>query len=1583
MKNSTLYRLLSLLLGVALCVALLSASVTQEVPRGGLHGFVTMTENGKHLPKAWVSVELLGGESPDEFNSLPGNSEFQPIVRHERTMHRYRSDKDGEISASNLPAGTYIVEVNARAHSSKRRAITIEEGKSLDITAMIAVDPKDPELELYASQRVFTPDDKPSFEIHGFDPSAQATIHYYRLDLGKIVSKGGLSTLLYSFSRPGNEGGSDPSKSAVSQDKFDKALLSKDIEGVFVEPITLPKLDQGFYYVTCEVGKQSRATYLNISTIGLVTKTTKNDALCFVTDLVTGRPVAGASIEQPGGSGLKTVATTDKSGLARVAVPSSSAKKALLFATYGQSQAVVDFDNETNENGQGSRIFMYSDRPIYRPGDTVQFKGIVRKLQDLKYSLPPSGQVSIEILDSDDTRIQKFSLPLSAKGTFNGTYATNVEDKPGSYSIHASYGGASYTYYVNIAAYRKPEFSIKVTSNKKFFVYGDKASATVKAEYYFGGPVVGAKVEAYVTRRPNYYYGGDYGADEGDSEEGGYSGGYYAKEFQGEYDEQVEAVTNEKGEAVIEFNTKTDGDPDIPDYDLDYSVNASITDASNKFFDGSGDVPVMRGDVSADLETDEYITDPGSTMNAKVVVKGQEDQKPIANKTVTLEVGTETWEDTKSEFTLKQTLTGVTDSKGIATIPFKVSDEGSVVLKSTVADSSGRPVKSVAYVYVEGDRLFGPPAESFTVTLDKRSYKAGDRCRVMVQTNKPGGSALITVQAEKVLATYVVDLPKESTVVTIPVTRDYTPNVWVSAIAVRNKHLLEAQSRLTVDTTEHDLKISVTPDKPDYLPGDTANVTIKTMNADGAPVSADVSLGIVDESIYAIQEDTTNIKRGFYPMRSDSVRTNYSFEEIYLDGGDKGGGNIPVRTKFLDTASWQPDIETDASGTAHTSIKLPDNLTSWRATAIGVTGATQVGLTHVNFRARKPLSVRLELPSFLVQQDTQKITAIITNDTGQDREVNVRLEAQGIGVSGQMTQKVVVTAAKPLALTWDVTTQNSGTAKLTAYVWTDVGGFQDAEGRDLTVEPHGRQLLEVHSGDIQGTAEATFNLSPHADPNSGRLQLTISPSIGTMIYQSLDELIDFPYGCTEQTMSRFLPTVVLSSTLKELNMRADLEAKVPGIVADGFARLAKMQHSNGAWGWWEYDDASLYMTAYVLDGLHRAKDAGFESTRIDTEKAIEWAKKELNDAKLDNYNSGDFLYLCYATSLYGAHDEVREALKRVKATSGPDYALLALTQHQLGDAAAQGEALAKLHGAMTVEGDIARFKSLWYYGATSTAFPLIALTTLTPQDPFITKIVRGLALDRRGDMWNSTRDSALVLIGLTQHMKSTRDLGKPVDLDIVVNGGTPRTFHFDPANQFNSVLKVTIPVSELKPGTNKVEFRRTGPEGLCYYGAELKQIELADKLLPIQTNSGLTVSRNYYLLAPQRMESGSLELRPLKQATQDVKSGDLVRVELLISSDVDREYIMIEDPIPSGCRITEREYVDENEEWTNWWAQTIVRDDRAAFFVRYMRKGVQKLTYTVRAEQIGLGHALPTSVSNMYDPTQSASGGENLLQVSP
>ena len=412
---------------------------------------------------------------------------------------------------------------------------------------------------------------------------------------------------------------------------------------------------------------------------------------------------------------------------------------------------------------------------LIAPATSVQFQGIVRKLDGTEYALPGAGEVAIEIRDADESAVQKFNLPVSARGTFNGSFTSNSEDKPGVYSVHATYNGAEENYYVNLAAYRKPEFAITVSPAKKYIVFGEKGEAKVKAEYYFGGPVVGAKVEAYITRSEHYSFPADDYSDESD-DEGGDSGGYSTGGSASASTARRSRAPPTRRERQFSISIPRFKAIPSPEADYDYTVNATITDSSNKAFDGAGTVLVTRGDLNADLSVDEYVASPGDTVTAEVHVTRQDNDQPVAGRGVSILLGTERWNGgTTATFLPGSTLFGTTDAKGIARIPIKAGNEGSLVLKSTVLDDAGHHILSEDYLYVEGDTTLGPPTARFTVTTDKKSYSVGGRCKVMIQTDKPGGSALVTIQAEKVLATYVVELKKQSTVVTFPVTMATRP----------------------------------------------------------------------------------------------------------------------------------------------------------------------------------------------------------------------------------------------------------------------------------------------------------------------------------------------------------------------------------------------------------------------------------------------------------------------------------------------------------------------------------------------------------------------------------------------------------------------------------------------------------------------------------------------------------------------------------------------------------------------------------------------------------------------------------------
>ncbi|MBI3722264.1 MAG: hypothetical protein HY248_06890, partial [Fimbriimonas ginsengisoli] len=640
----------------------------------------------------------------------------------------------------------------------------------------------------------------------------------------------------------------------------------------------------------------------------------------------------------------------------------------------------------------------------------------------------------------------------------------------------------------------------------------------------------------------------------------------------GEFSSEIDATTDESGVARIEFETKGKNDPNDMPTDFDYSVSVSIQEAGGQAFDGQGSVRVTRGDFSIHVEPDDYIVRPGSAVKCAVRVLGVDTPvKPGANRKVRLEIGTMHYDREKVEFERTSSLDGVTGVDGIATFTVPAGRHGLVALRAVIDDERGHRITDQSEFYVEGGTWpTWMDQGKLGVRFDKRQYDVGDIARVLIRTSKPGGVALLCVEGERLLESRIVKLGSETTTVELPVLKHDAPNATVSVVYIRAKQFSEQRAAMTVRQTAKQLTVEITPGKVSYHPGDTASVTVRTTNHAGKPVSAEVSVEVVDEAIYALAPESTNPERGLYPLRPDLVRTEYSFPEIYLDGGDKGTKSTAIRKRFQDTAYWAPFVQTGADGMARVSVPLPDNLTSWRTTAVAVSDDSAVGMSSANFRARKELMVRIETPSFLVAGDRQSIAVSVTNDDARDATIRLRMEAIGLTLP-KSSDDLRVAAGKTESLHLDVAASRAGEASLTVTARSDAGA-SDGVRRTVTIQPHGRLVETMVGGMTQGSANLSFTLRQNADPNAGRLRVSFSPSIGVSLLRSLDRLVGFPYGCVEQTMSRFLPSVVVGKAFRDLGIhRPDLEARVPRIADDGFARLQKMQHSDGGWGWWTYD----------------------------------------------------------------------------------------------------------------------------------------------------------------------------------------------------------------------------------------------------------------------------------------------------------------------------------------------------------------------------------------------------------------------------
>lgn len=1551
----------SLLAAIGLLVMLVAQGVSEELRVGTLVGNAVMAENGRTLPNALVVLTPL----------------FD-VTGHERQTRAIRTDAEGRFRLRNLVSGAYRVDAYTKAHALENSQVLIGEGQTHE--SRLALEPTKPYLDLYAPQHVFTRAEQPKLHVRGFAPEAEVEIGVYRVELAAIVRAGNLYSLLSPIAW------NNPSRTDVDKSP-DFALKSRqpwkiekrDAEGIFDEQVEIPPLEEGIYWVRAKAGSFQRGTWLAVSRIALVTKSSPGRALAYVVDIETGAPVPGAEVAVANGATLEARGKTDADGLLDVGLPANEGRAAVV-ARSGTSVALCTFYDSRPEDGT-TRLYVYTERPVYRPGDEVCFKGVARVLDGADYRLPPEGVAEIEVRDPANSVLLKASAQVDGMGTLDGSFRL-PPDVVGDFELTVRYRGASTVRYVTAASYRKPDFRVTVTPVRPYFIRGDRVRMKVRCEYYFGGPVVGAKLTATVYRRPLWP---SFDPDEEEDE--------YAEEpgWVGDYAGEVEAVVCDvNGEAWLEYDPEQGENPadefsQANDSELTFQVSA--TESEQQYFDGSGTARLVRGEFGLRSEIDRYLCAPGETVTAAVAAQDHAG-RPLAGLNLTFEATFEQWTGRRVEYVRDQLSPVRTDGAGRATFQFRPPAPGAYRIRASGRDRRGNRIDADSFVYVwRQGYAFGGPSPQVQLTLDRPAYRPGGSATLLIRAAKPGQTALVTVEGDRVLWRKVVPLGGASTTVEIPISREMAPNVYASVAFVSSKEFREASRRINVDLELRRLKVAVEPDRAVARPGEAVSYSITTETEGGAGVPADVSLAVVDEAIFAIREDRENPLAEFYPRRYQSVNTTYSFPELYLDGGEKGPANIEVRRDFRDTAFWNPSIRTGPDGTAQVRVRLPDNLTSWRATAVAFTADTRIGKSSANVQVRKDLMARLQTPTLAVVGDTIRVVGVVNNETGARRAIQVALTAVGVEVRGERTRSVEVDHGKSATLEWTIEPRAPGEGVLT--LSARAVGFADAvEGR-VPIRTHGRLETKGMAGSTRDQFQTVFVRKPGAV--EGEVSISVAPSLATSILSALDELVDYPYGCTEQTMSRFMPAVVVARTLRDLGLRRpELESKIPEVVRRSLVRLRELQRGDGGFGWFASDDADPELTALVLEGLWRSRDAGQAVDPILLRRALDWANEYLampwpeSDLRKARDQDAEWkrvarmrgrVAVAYAAALHGPSTRAKEQIGRL---AGGDLdveslAMVALAASRLGidDSGALDRAI----GQARADGDTVSWAGTW--GNEASARMLEALTVLRPDDPMIPKVVRHLTSARAGNGWTSTRDTAQVLVGLSRYLATTRELAGSGILRMLVNG-RPTLELAVSAGRLSEGESVRLPLASLREGENAIEFQVEG-QAMLYYAIQSRQIAPEARLAEI-VGPGLRVERTFHTLEARRIEDGSLRLMPSLRAEDRFRSGQPVRARIRLLAERDLQFVVVEAPTPSGMRVAES---DGALAWSAWWTGVKVLDDRIALFVGSLPKGEHWLEYTLRAEAPGSCAALPVAAFQMYAPEIGASSAESSLRIDP
>ncbi|MCH7903920.1 MAG: carboxypeptidase regulatory-like domain-containing protein [Armatimonadetes bacterium] len=1535
--------------------ALTAFGVTEEVPVGSVTGIAV--EEGTDNPIAGAEVWL----SPAYFEL--GADLISPITFH--------TNADGSFRFANVPVGAYSLTVMSPGYF-KSEWVLVEEDRDeiLTVRARWTGD----QLYVSAGQSVYTPDESPEFIMNGLTRQNDVSVTVSRLPKDEIEKNADIYRLIRQIIYQRFD--EDVAESVPELEEVQKRtfhLTTKDLQGRFAEVLMLDGLPEGTYVVAISTDDAIDYTWLTVSTIGLITKSSPGRVLAFAVDIESGEPLEGVEISLVYQGKRTKLGRTDEFGVVESDLPKSSGEYFAVIAERGESSAFAWF-YDYGDSGTALAAYIQTDRPVYRPGDKVQYKATLREPTQNGYRVPSGRQVEVTIYDPDGSELEKRTASLTAFGAVDGSFDIPEEGLTGSYRIAVDLGSRVESKYVPVASYRKSEFLLSVQPGKPYYLVGETVVFVAKAEYYTGEPVVGAKVNASIfdselwDRSPfedDSFY-------DWDQEE--WFGGAYLGEFK--------AVTDSKGEARISFKPSKDS-KHTPGSTYRLSASVSVSDPSGRYFSANGSVVVAPSAVSVRAGFEQYVVQLGESAVLRVQAIDRATGKPKTGSEVFVEYGYRQWRGSKYELVDTQKLSAKTDADGSATFEIDFDRGGSVEATVSVADSKGRKTETRAYLWVweNGAKLSGS-VPSLQIVLDRKEYETGDTAKAIIRTSRPGGSALVTIEADGILFSRVVPLDSESVEVEWELDEKYRPNVEVNVAYIRDKSFSQASRNMRVAHPDDELRVTVTADKEVARPGEVVRYTVETRDVAGRPVSSDVSLTVVDEAIYAIREDRDDPLRAFYPSRWSNVRTSYSFPDVYLDGDDKAPVDMEVRRNFKDTAFWLPSVITGSDGRATVAVKLPDNVTKWRATATAISADTRVGKSRETIVAKLPLMVRLSPPAFFVQDDVQTVGSVITNGTSRAFDVSVRLEVENLELLDEASQRIRLKPDESKTVSWRVKAGDPGSAKFTVLAWNDELHHRDGLERQVTVAANGPTLRTYRSGSTTSSASASFEIEQ--DVVAGSVSLTIAPSILSSLLSSIDDLVKYPYGCVEQTMNRFMPAVVTLSLLRDTGQsRPELEDRIADVSKKSLVRLRKMQHYDGGWGWWETDSSDAGMTALVLDGLYRAREAGLPIDPNMMSSGMSWAQDYFDQARSLAFFD-DALHLALVLARENVLPGI--ALDRLRTEPLNDRtSTIALARiariywhlrEQLSDVDAERmlSAYDLLIDRATETASAMSWSDVWWYSPTGEA--LLAVQALEPSSDRPLKILKYLMQSRRGGSWTSTRDTAVIVIGASQYVRDHEELRTSFSVDLRMDGANVRTIAFT-AGSIQPV-ELELPISGLNPGEHHVTIVVRG-EGQAYYTLDASRTIYQPKTTS-RPGPTLRIIREYFGMKATRLEDGSTRLLRSKQAQTTFKSGEVLRCRLTIISEQAYEYVMIRDPSLSNCRIVEADSVNVYS-WRSWYSNQDFYDDHAAFFMRRLPKGKSVIEYAVRAEAIGTASALPAEVSLMYMPEIRASSATSTIEV--
>ncbi|GBL53488.1 alpha-2-macroglobulin family protein [Pseudomonas citronellolis] len=927
----------------------------------------------------------------------------------------------------------------------------------------------------------------------------------------------------------------------------DVKLAGSSSEFINVSPgnvyVPLGKLKPGLYLVEALVGKYRATTVVFVSSTVAVSKIAGNELLVWSARKHEGTPVPDTQVLWTDGLGVMSSGRTDAEGLLRL--QHASPERSFVIGEDKEGGVFVSENFYYDSEIYDTKLYAFTDRPLYRPGDWVALKIYGREFKNARDSAAPqAAPVKLSVIDAAGTTLQTLDLQLDPKAGANGRFQLPDNAVAGGYELRFDYRGQTYSSAFRVAEYIKPHFEISLDLAKPDFKTGEAVKGNLILLYPDGKPVANAKLQLSLRAQQLSMVDNEL---------------QYLGQFPVELT-STELTTDAQGRAALELPAA--------DKPSRYLLTVFASDGAAYRVKTSKEILIERGAARYRLAAPQRFSAVGDKVEFSYAAEQPTELKPKSYRWVRLEdrsTGDGEAGDGKFVITF--------DKPG--TYSIELRDAQGQLLGGTGHAVSGEGVKAVP--------------GTVEIVLDKAEYQAGDEALALITFPEPVDDALLSLERDKVEATALLSkggdwLKLEKLNPTqyrarIPVKPDFSPNLTFSVLYTRggDYSFQNAGIKVTVPQVE----IAIATDKERYEPGDTVTVDLSTTYA-GKPVSSQVAVGVVDEMIYALQpEIAPGIDQFFYHPRRNNVRTSASLSFISYDVALPGSASAPGRSnrsergvkvlerprrEDVDTAAWEPKLVTDAEGKARFSFRMPDSLTRWRITARAMDGDGQVGQKKQFIRSEKPLYLKWSGPKRFRAGDKPDLGLFVFNQGEQAKaELLVRYAGQEQTQALELAKGVNYVRLPAQALSdgeWSAELRQDGQVR-------------DSLAVRFALAADGWQVLQARSLQLAGQN------SPLQLPADARdIRLRLDDSASALFRGSLDDLLAYPYGCVEQTASRLLPLSVAYPLLAEGEPRVRDRLRL--IMQNSRLRLVQMAGPNAYFTWWgDNTDSDAFLTAYA------------------------------------------------------------------------------------------------------------------------------------------------------------------------------------------------------------------------------------------------------------------------------------------------------------------------------------------------------------------------------------------------------------------